>query len=289
MVVQSSLFFALIRGIDTQLNSWFYVSFYRQRNIFGEYCFLSSVASLYMFYIGRKKIYIVFLTLNILQVLLIESRAALLGIIILIVVPFFLKTKHKILFIISFCIIAIIGFIMIGGADGFIESFSHVSHEAGEEEDSSVIRVLMWQSCINFLNNNMGWFWGFGTGSIGKFLYPLYGVGSTHSAYFDSLFDGGIFYLFAISMPLFYSLKSIMNHTDQLYKIIHVGAWIAYILYNFMEAGMAPFASNFFSITATLLFVTIPLNYNGITLGRREYIPLLIRLAIFKNYRILHK
>ena len=41
-----------------------------------------------------------------------------------------------------------------------------------------------------------------------------------------------------------------------------MSAFIAFILYNMTEAGMALFTQNYFSITATIIFVLLPYGYN---------------------------
>ncbi len=263
MIFQSTAFLSVLRGFDTNVNSWSYFSFYRQRNIFGEYCFLSTIASLYLYLEKKSKIFLVLISLNLLQIFITDSRAALLASLLLIIITFYIPSKNKPRFLI-FAFSTLIGVILLmGGIEGIIERFSHETHQIGEEMDSGRIRMIMWNACINYLIENDGWIWGFGIGSVPNFLEPLFDLGSTHSGYFDSLFDGGILLLIITSVPLIYSFKALKHNVDVIYKNVHIGALISFFLYNFMEAGMALFSSNFFSVTSTLLLIMIPLNYRG--------------------------
>lgn len=259
MTVQSAEFISILRGVDKDNNSWNYVSFFRQRNIYGEYCFLSTISSLYLLNLTKKKIWLLLIFMFGLQIVMINSRAALIGYFLTIFIFFCCNSKHKVVFVISILVLLMYAFIKIGGLDGLLQTFSHEAKT--ENMDSGAVRVVMWMKCFEYLSENTAWLWGFGSGTVTKFLTPIFGFGSTHSFYVDALFCGGVIYLFIVSIPLLLSFKSILGNKDIIYRNVHIGALIAFLLYGFMEAGMAPFASNFFSVTSTLMMVMIPLNY----------------------------
>lgn len=259
MTFQSTEFISLLRGVDKEINSWNYVSFFRQRNIYGEYCFLSTISSLYLLNLTKNRIWLLLIILFGLQIVIINSRAALIGYFLTILISFYCNSRHKVVFFISFLVLLLFAFIMIGGFEGLLETFSHEAKT--EDMDSGAVRVVMWMRCFEYLSENTAWLWGFGSGTVTNFLTPIFGLGSTHSFYVDALFCGGIIYLLIILIPLLLSFKSILVNTDITYRNVHIGALSAFLLYGFLEAGMAPFASNFFSVTSTLMMIVIPLNY----------------------------
>ena len=261
MTVQSAEFISILRGVDKDNNSWNYVSFFSQRNIYGQYCFLSTISSLYLLNLTKKKIWLLLIFMFGLQIVMINSRAALICYFFAILMHYYCKSSHKVVFFTSFLFFLLFVFIMIGGFDGLLQAFSHEAKT--EDMDSGAVRVVMWLRCLEYLKDNAALLWGFGAGSVSNFLTPLFGFGSSHSFYVDALFCGGVIYLFIVSIPLLLSLKTILGNTDIIYRNVHIGAMCAFLLYGFMEAGMAPFASNFFSVTSTLMMIMIPLNYKG--------------------------
>ena len=261
MTVQSAEFISILRGVDKDNNSWNYVSFFSQRNIYGQYCFLSTISSLYLLNLTKKKIWLLLIFMFGLQIVMINSRAALICYFFTILMCYYCKSSHKVVLFTSFLFFLLFVFIMIGGFDGLLQAFSH--EDKTEGMDSGAVRVVMWLRCLEYLKDNAALLWGFGAGSVSNFLTPLFGFGSSHSFYVDALFCGGVIYLFIVSIPLLLSLKTILGNTDIIYRNVHIGAMCAFLLYGFMEAGMAPFASNFFSVTSTLMMIMIPLNYQG--------------------------
>lgn len=259
MTVQSAEFISLLRGVDKDVNSWNYVSFFGQRNNYGQYCFLSTISSLYLLNLTKNRIWLLLIIISGLQIVIINSRAALIGSLLVILISFYCNSRHKVVFIISFLGLLLFVFILIGGLEGLLQTFSH--EDKTENMDSGAVRVVMWMRCFEYLKDNAALLWGFGAGSVTNFLTPLFGFGSSHSFYVDALFCGGVIYLFIVSIPLLLSFKSILGNTDIIYRNVHIGALCAFLLYGFMEAGMAPFASNFFSVTSTLMMIMIPLNY----------------------------
>jgi len=259
MISQFENFISILHGENIRLNSWSYVSFYRQRNIFGEYCFISSVAALYVYMATHKRLYLWILAINGLHVLILDSRAALIAYGILMFVSLLLLSNNKKKFLLIGLIILFLVLYVIGGVDTIIGKFTHTIET--EDTDSGAIRLMMWQTCISYLINNLGIFFGFGFGSVGKFLKPLFDLGSSHSVYIDSLFDGGLVFFAIVLFSLLFSFKRVLYKADVLYQKIHIGAFLAYFFYCFVEAGMAPFMSSYFSVSASLIFIMIPNNY----------------------------
>ena len=252
-----SLFLSMVKG---EGDTGEYVSFLRQRNIFAAYCYLSSIPALYQKKKKKEKLFLLLFLFFGIQIFLTTSRNALLCYGLLAVISFYMKTKNKLLIYFCLILLPIVIYSIFGGFDSFYDRFRH---ETSDGTDSSMIRFVMWLSCFDFISNNNAWIWGLGIGSAYQYLTPLFNLGSSHNMYIDVIFGGGIIFLLVLVIPLIYSCKCILKNEDEAYKITMVGGIVSYILYGFFEAGMTLFVATFFSVTSTLLFVMIPLNYTG--------------------------
>lgn len=98
MVMQSIYLVYILRRLDVAYNSWFYTSFLGQRNIFAGYCFLSSIAALYLFSnknLARNKIYLAAVILFGIQIFITNSRTAFISYLVLILVYIYLAAGKK--------------------------------------------------------------------------------------------------------------------------------------------------------------------------------------------------
>ncbi|MCC8050302.1 MAG: O-antigen ligase family protein [Clostridiales bacterium] len=259
LIVQTSYFISVLRGIDLSNNSWEYVSFYRQRNIFAEYCFIATIAGCFM-YLSTKKIrYALCILLFGLQIIVTCSRAGLIGYLLLVGLCIYQTRHNKILFAIVTIIIISIMIYTFDLDSVILEMFSHTTASG---EDSGELRLEIWINCLNELFDKFAIFFGFGAGSTTAFITPDYDTGSSHNCYVDTLFTGGLVYLGIIIHTIIYSLKKVRIKTsDRAFYITWMSATVAYCIYCMMEAGIALYASNYFSVTLTILLVLIPRIY----------------------------
>lgn len=258
MIFQGSYAVLVLKRIDVGWNSWFYTSFFAQRNIFGEYCFLATVAALYIFLIKKMKKYLFFIALMGLQIYITNSRAALIAYCLVIGLSIYNIAKNKIVIIVM-AFASLLFFASSFDIYGII--VSRMSHITSDGIDSGMIRINMWKDIIKEIELKRGIFCGYGLGSIEKFLYPIYEVGSSHNSYIDAIFSGGILYFTIVIYAIIYSFKRIIKNQDQQYKIIFLAAFISFMVYNSFEAGMSLFSSNYFSVIATLIFILFPRLY----------------------------
>lgn len=263
MVVQKEYLFSLLRGENIYFNSWKYVSFFRQRNIFAEYCFISSIAGCYLYLKTKRVLYLFSVVLFGVQIFLTNSRAALLGFIILLGLSVYLTRRNKI-FIVFFCILVFIASWYT--FDGYGLLIGRYYHATSSGIDSIEVRVNMWMDMLQYLSQRSTFISGFGMGATTSFLSPVYGVGSSHNAYLDALFNGGIIYLFATIYAIVFGFKEILKNADPYFKIVFISAMIAFCVYCLFEAGMSLFDANYFSVTVTLLLIVIPRYYRCSTL-----------------------
>ena len=239
-----------------------YYSFLRQRNLFAAYCYLCTVPTLYLYYTQRKKVFLILILFGGLHIFLTTSRNSFLSFGMLIGISTYLKTQKRYYF--YGCIIVLVAAIFVGFG-GFENFYDRFRHETNEGTDSSMIRYMMWELCVNYLTQKSAWLSGFGFGSVSKYLLPLFDFGSSHNMYIDVLFWGGIVLVVLILIPLGYSLKVSLRNKDEAYRVTMTGAIVSYFFYCFFEAGMTLFLANFFSLTSTLLLIMMPLNYAGET------------------------
>lgn len=287
LIAQQGAFLSLLYGAtgsDKKLGLSEFASFFRHRNIFAEYCFLSTISALYLFLHLRKgrAIYFSLIIFFALMIFASNSRSALIGFVVLVCVTSFLKCKRKMAFLFFVLVVAMVSFNIMGGTESFLEMFSH---DAGNDIDSGTERIMMWAACYKCINENAAWIWGFGIGTIGDFLEPIFGVGSSHNAYIDAYFHGGIIYfsiLFFSLSVVFWKLYKMKNSN---YRILHLAGLTAYSIYNMTEAGMAPFSSSFFSVTATIILIFIPLNLSSRQMVDTSYAKLLSKETIYKSFQ----
>lgn len=265
MIIQSAAFISVLKGFDIAYNSWAYTSFLGQRNIFAGYCFVSSIGALYLL-INEKgisnKIYFVVLLLFGVQIFITNSRTALISYIVLILNYIYLSKGRKTRLLLIF--IAIIGSFILFQNSTFSNALNRLFvHTTSSGIDSGVIRLDMWKGAIKYSFEKIGLIFGFGIYPMSVILLDKFGYASTHNAYIDAILTGGIIYILIIMYIYYHSYKKIKVCSDRKYTTFMISALIAFMLYNIAEAGMAIFTQNYFSITSTIIFILIPMEYDG--------------------------
>jgi len=264
MITQSMYFIYIIKRLDVAYNSWFYTSFLGQRNILAGYCFLSSIAALYLMTSQKKiknKFYGIAIVLFGLQIFVTNSRTASIAYLTLIFFYLFFVTGKKTKIILSGIIIFLVTILIRNKIFVNILNTLFV-HITSSGVDSGSIRLNMWKGAIKYSIKNFGLLFGLGIFPVSSILHEHFEYASTHNTYLDALLVGGIVYLGLIIYIYIQIYKQIKSNRDIHYCRVMMSAFIAFILYNMTEAGMALFTQNYFSITATIIFVLLPYGYN---------------------------
>lgn len=258
-VFQYNHFTELIKGNNIPYNSWMYVSFFRQRNIFAAYSYLAAFSAFFLYNSTRKRIYLICLLICIFQIYLTHSRTALMATLVMITMYFYMKHKNTNIIYVCFITMVAMYFYAFNRIDDGNGLFFH---QAEGGVDSGLIRLFMWRDCIELLVSDTSFLYGYGMGAIGHFLLPSYSVGSSHNSFIDVLFDGGITFLFLQLTTLKKIISLTNNLSDYETRITYLSFEISFLFNSLLEAGMILYASNFFSLTATLLLVYIPSHVN---------------------------
>lgn len=258
---------------DVAYNSWFYISFLGQRNIFAGYCFLSSIAALYLLTTDKKKknkLYYIAIVLFGIQIYITNSRTALIAYLALIGTYLYLVAERKNRFFLSSIGILIV--ILLFQSQVFVDFLNTIFiHITSSGVDSASIRLDMWKGAVGYCIENIGMLFGFGIYPVSYILEGKFGYASTHNAYLDALLVGGIVYLCLTIYIYIQIYKRIKGCKDIHFSKVMMAAFIAFLLYNMTEAGIALFTQNYFSITSTILFVILPYAYNGCIERKREH------------------
>ncbi len=263
-VVQFNFAIDALRNFNVTYNSWLYRSFFGQRNIYAEYCFLGATAGLNNYVCSRKKRYALFILFMALQIYISNSRAAGIAFILMIGIEMIEDSRYRwisIAIIIILCLIVLHYLVSYSSSDFITERLRHNVNGVGET--STGIRVLMWKDLIQFSINEHGVLFGFGFGAVGDFLVSKFGLESAHNVYMDIFFTGGVIYLSFYLYLVINSFIIILRNKDLEFRHVFFAGFLAYSLHSLAESGMMLFASNFFSLTATLFFVVFPRLYTG--------------------------
>lgn len=264
MFNQAPFFFYVLRGLDVYYNSWLLTSFLGQRNIYAGYCYLSTIASLYLFTNTENKLfrllYGMIVALLGIQIYATYSRAALIAYLTLMVLfIYYSGNRSKKLIFIS-CLISAL---LVLSQTQFVNKIigTVFTHTTSLGVDSGSIRLSMWSGLIDYLFSNLGFLWGYGIYPTSTLISSMFDYASAHNAFIDSMMFGGIIGLSFLLCVLFLSYKCIKKCADKNYKNIMLAAFISFIIYSTFEAGMLLFSQNYFSVTSTIMFVILPMVY----------------------------
>lgn len=243
-------------------SAWRYMSFFGQRNKYAVFCFIASIAGCYLFFSKKNVIYAIGVAFLGVQILITTSRAALLGYVVLVAFSVYFSSKNKKALIIIAMVGAVIA-VIIGFEFGLIEwLLEKMRHTTASGHDSGFDRLAMWKLCIDFILQKSSLISGFGMGST-VFLIPIYGLESYHNAYVDALFCGGIIYLTAMIYAMYCGYKWTLKNGDSAFKNVFLAAWVAFPIYCLFESGASILASNFFTVSVTVLLLIVPRYYTG--------------------------
>ena len=188
-IFQYEILIGFLRG--TTDDGWFFVSFFRQRNVYACYCYAFIIAGFYLWESEHRKIYILGILLFFLQIIVTDSRNSFFSTILFFMLYLLYKKRLSIPIMLSmlslFAAVFLAAKMFDVKFDDFMEIFNH--RGGGQVEDDS--RFVMWKLGFEKLSECYAYITGLGDGSGSLFLASYVNVGSFHNVYMDILFDGG--------------------------------------------------------------------------------------------------
>lgn len=227
-------------------------SFFSQRNVFASFMFYSSLGALY--FSRENKKYYFLIVIFAFDIFLANSRAALLGLGIMICLHFYLITKNKAFTALAgiIILIPIVYYIVLPLLS------SRFVHVTSLGVSSTEIRTSQWLLGLQKLADNNNYLFGFGFGSCELFLRKFYSYGSFHNEYLDILFQGGIVLLVFYISAIWDCFKRSIHIKDRYLKDILLAALITHLAYGFFESSSMLFGNTYFSFLSTLVFCILP-------------------------------
>ena len=257
MIVQRDQWVCVLLGISPSINSWQYVSFFSQRNIFAVFCFLCSIPAVYLLLQKGAFRYLFATGILAFQIYITNSRGALVALLLFFGLLFYFRTKKKIALL--FCVVCFSIFWASFFSINFmsiLENYIHIDTATGE--DSFFSRLSMWQQGVEYLISSKAILTGLGFGAASQFLSSQYGFGSFHSAYMDLLFDGGLIMLIAYLSALVKLFQRMLRNQNETLKVVLTAGFISYCFYSLIESGSMLFSARDQAVLVTTLFGIIP-------------------------------
>lgn len=236
--------------------------FFSNRNGLAFFCYVAVIANTFMIINNKSVIYKITLVTLLATLFVSYSRTGLALTLMFLILNLFLsdkiKTKNKIIIIVSMCILAIIGIIFINVyMPGFLLDkvlrIWEIKNLSG--------RTDIWQVGIELLTQNIGNII-FGLGrfnSIQSLLVFEEKFTQFHNVYLDILLTGGILELAYIIFIFATVIRKILkSEIDKVYKTTYIAMYLTYALYIMMESD-GRFSIGCVDTLCLIFFVTIPL------------------------------
>lgn len=252
MIVQNKSWTGVLLGRERSVNAWIYKSFFGQRNVFAYFCFLSSVAGMYLLMMTQKKKYLYGIILLALQIYITDSRTAMLALFLFYVLYIYLnlgRTGKFVLPLLGICVL--IGILFAVDLSELTGRFYHESHTG--LGDSGSLRLYIWASGIRYLISNHAILTGLGFGAQGPYLAPEFKFSSFHNAYMDILFQGGSILLGIHLYLIVKILKSVLRMENRQYSIISLAFTAAFLFGCLFDSSAMLFSSNYEAVLATVM------------------------------------
>ena len=254
-IYQHDLLINVIKGVNTAKSSWNYYSFFSQRNIYAEYCLISLACCLILHEITKNKMYIFLGLLFAFNIYITDSRTSLYSCIFMLILYFYIKSRHKILLVILGLTVILMFYVTYFYNYDFTIISSH--YDATSGMDSGLLRFNMWKRGLDVLYKNNALLQGFGDGAASEFLMQYYAFGSFHNAYMDILFEGGIVRLVLFISSIAFNILLIIRGNSPI-KDSYISFILTFCLVYFFESGASVYLNNYFALTTTILIILLP-------------------------------
>lgn len=269
MIVQNKSWMSVLLGRERAVNAWIYRSFFGQRNVFAYFCFLSSVAGMYLLEMTHKKRYLFGIILLSFQIYITDSRTAMAAVLLFYACCLYLnlgKIGKIVVPLIAAGVVA--GVFLSVDLSELIGRFYHESHTGFG--DSGSLRLHMWDSGIRFLFSNAAALNGFGFGSQEAYLSPRFELSSFHNAYMDIFFQGGAVLLGIHLYLIVEILTSILQMEKRRYQYLSLAFIAAFLFGCLFDSSAMLFSSNYEAVLATIMIGVL----TRIEIKERETFPL---------------
>lgn len=249
----------VLSGNRAGSNSWRYFSFFGQRNRFAACLYLSIVCGVVLFALTRRKKFAVVVVFLLFQIIITNSRTALVAALISVFVFVCFNSKSRLLIgAASGCAILVAISMFSEDLGSYLGVF--FSHYGGF--DSASVRTDMWGYGISELMESGMWLFGFGSGTQNIALTPYFEVSSFHNMYIELLFEGGVIkfgsYLVLIASSIYCAKKNEAFSEWNLFRSLYLPLLISWLAFSVLEAGATPFSTTFFSFLMSVLLFILP-------------------------------
>lgn len=252
LTIQNESLIGFVMRQDSAVNAWTYRAFFDSRNVFAYFCFLSSVAGMYLLYLTKQKKYLFGIALLALQIYITDSRTALLILILFYALClYFNMGKFGKIFFPFMCLILFVGIVMFMDTSVLIGRFYHESNTSFG--DSGFLRLNMWRLGMGFLLSNKAILFGLGFGSQVPYLVPKFNLGSFHNVYMDILFQGGFVLLGIYLYMIVKVIRKVLKGENKGYKYISISFLVAFLFGSLFDSSAMLFSSNYEAVLSTLM------------------------------------
>lgn len=252
---QQDLLINVLKGVNAAKSSWNYYSFFSQRNIYAQYCLISTGCCLILHEYNKNKLYVILGILFAFNIYITDSQTSLYACFFMLILYFYIRSRHKVFLIALSVIVVLMVYITFFSTFDFSILSGH--YDASSGMDSGTLRFSMWMRGLDNLYQNKALLQGFGAGSAEEFLMQYYDYGSFHNAYMDILFEGGLVRLVIFIGSIVNNIMSIIKNNSSI-KNSYLSFILTFCLVYFFESGSSLYMNNYFALTTTILIILIP-------------------------------
>ena len=254
-IYQFDMLTNIIKGVNAAKSSWNYYSFFSQRNIYAQYCLISTGCCLILYEYYKNKLYVILGILFAFNIYFTDSQTSLYAFFFMLILYLYIRSRHKVFLIALSIIVVLMAYIIFFSTFDFSILSGH--YDASSGMDTGTLRFSMWMRGLDNLYRNKALLQGFGDGSASEFLKQYYDYGSFHNAYMDILFEGGFIRLALFIDSIVYNVLHIFR-SNSLIKDSYLSFILTFCLVYFFESGSSIYLNNYFALTTTILIILMP-------------------------------
>lgn len=255
-----------ILGLNVGMNEYMaiFCSFYSGRNTFANFLLMFIVSSSYLYSTTRKKVYIAFIFLMLINLFFTFSRTSIISALLFLALFLMLDNGRKLKRILP--VLIVITLLVYFGYGIVMQNFDVIDHFLIREGSGEQTRFSLWSITGDYFLKSP--FFGYGAGSATFILkeeesHVAELVNSFHNTYIEIAMWGGIalFFLYSkVYVRIYRSIKSVKKNDSSFYNV-YIPFFISILAFSFSETFMF-FAMGVRPHTLTALLMVIPLLYS---------------------------
>lgn len=255
-----------IIGLNVGMNEYMaiFCSFYSGRNTFANFLLMFIVSSSYLYSTTRKKMYIAFIILMLINLFFTFSRTSIISALLFLALFFMLDSGRKLKRILP--VLLIITILVYLGYGIVMQNFDIIDHFLIREGSGEQTRFSLWSITGDYFLKSP--FFGYGAGSATFILkeeesHVAELVNSFHNTYIEIAMWGGIALVFLyckLYVRIYRSIKYIKKIDASFYNV-YIPFFISILAFSFSETFMF-FAMGVRPHTLTALLIVVPLLYS---------------------------